>query len=271
MEELVAKIAEQIKTKIGDLNPEIAIILGSGLSEICDNFEQKIIIPYDEIDGMLHTTVVGHKNQFIVGRMYGKAIIIMQGRFHLYDGFSAKQVCMPIYVFKKLGVKTLIETNASGGINNNLSAGDIMLLTDQINITGQNALIGGAITNFGEEFIDMTEPYDIEYRNIMLNVAKDNDIKLKQGTYIQFTGPFYETKAEIKMASVIGADAVGMSTAIEVEAARQCQIKVVGLSAITNMASGLNETGLSHSEVLEGGKEASNKMITLIDKFIKSV
>ncbi len=270
MEKIVKNIVNQIKSKI-DKAPDIAIILGSGLSDIANEMSDKVVLPYDELNGMPKSKVHGHKNQFIIGNFEGKTIIAMQGRFHLYDGFSAKEAVLPIYIFKELGIKTLIVTNASGAIAKDLNAGDIMLITDHINHTGQNPLIGGPIIDYGSQFIDMTEPYDIEYRNKMLDIAKNLNIDLKQGIYIQFIGPFYETKADIKMASILGADSVGMSTAIEVECARQCNLKVLGLSLITNKAAGLGENKLSHTEVLECGKTASKNLVILIREFIKNI
>lgn len=270
MEKLVNKIASQIREIIG-FDPEIAIILGSGLSEIADALENKVVLPYSELDGMLLTKVEGHKNQFVCGKLSGKKVIAMQGRFHLYDGFSPKQVCLPIYIFKELGVKTLIITNASGGIADDLAAGDLMLISDHVNHTGQNALIGGPIIDYGVQFVDMTEPYDIKYRKLAIEIANQNKINLKQGTYMQFIGPFYETKADIKMAKVLGANAVGMSTAVEVEAAVQCKLKVLGLSLITDKAAGLSKNKLTHEDVLRVAQNASNKMTTLIEEFVKRV
>ena len=268
MEEIIKKIVSQIKQKT-DIKPEIAIVLGSGLSDILEDMTDKIVINYSELEGMLKTSVEGHKNQFIIGKINGVGVISMLGRFHLYDGFSAKQVSMPIYIFKELGVKTLITTNSAGGVREDLNAGDIAVLTDHINRTGTNCLIGGANIYYGEQFVDMTEPYDVIYRQKVLEIASKYNINLKQGVYVQFLGPFYETKAEIKMAKIIGGDIVGMSTVLEVEAARQCNIRVLGLSVITNKATGLSSQKLSHSEVLQNSKLATKNLIKIIKEFIK--
>ena len=270
MEKIIKNIVRQIRERVKE-TPEIAIVLGSGLTEIADYLEEKQVIRYDELDGMLQTKVEGHKNQFIFGKLFGKNIVAMQGRFHLYDGFTAKQVCMPIYLFKELGVKTLIITNASGGIADNLNAGDIMLIEDHINHTHQNAMINGPVIDYGVQFVDMTEPYDVEYRNILKQCAKDLGIDIKTGTYLQVSGPFYETKAEVRMMKSEGADAVGMSSAIEAEAANHCGLRVLALSAVSNKASGLSDNKLSHKEVLEMGKITGQKLVKLISEFIKRV
>ena len=270
MEELVKSIANEIRQKIKK-QPEIAVILGSGLSELLDNMQNKVIIPYSSLNGMLLTKVEGHKNQFVVGQIGQKTVIAMQGRFHLYDGFSPKEVCLPIYVFKELGVKTLIVTNASGAVNPKFKPGEIVLLTDHINHTGQNALVGGAIINYGVQFVDMSEPYDAKYREIVTNLSAKFNISIKTGVYMQFIGPFYETKADIKMARILGADLVGMSTVLEVESARQCNLRVLGLSVATNMATGVSAEHLSHDEVLQNSKIASKNLTKLVDEFIKQI
>lgn len=270
MEKLIRHIEEQIKSKIKE-TPEIAIILGSGLSGIADNIENKQTIEYNEFDGMFKTDVEGHKNQFVFGKLHGKNVVAMQGRFHLYDGFTAKEVCMPIYLFKELGVKTLIITNASGGIADKLNAGDIMIVEDHINNTHQNAMIGGFAIDYGKQFVDMTEPYDVEYRNLAKQCAKDLGIEVKTGVYLQTVGPFYETKAEVRMMKYLGADAVGMSSAIEAEAANHCGLRVLALSTISNKACGLSNNKLDHKEVLEMGKITGQKLVKLISEFVKRV
>ena len=270
MEEIIKSIVEQIKQKI-DFTPEIAIVLGSGLSDLIEEMEDKITIPFSDIKNMPISNVLGHKNQFIVGKLENKNVIIMQGRFHLYDGFTTKQAVMPIYVFKLLGVKTLILTNASGGINDNYNIGDLVMINDHINYTKENCLMGGESVKLGKDFVDMTEPYDVEYRKLALNIAKQNDIDLKEGIYIQFTGPFYETKAEIKMAKVLGADLVGMSTVLEVEASQHCDLRTIAFAIITNKAAGLSNSRLSHNEVLINSKISANKLKKLLLTFIKEI
>lgn len=270
MEKIVRSIVSQINQKI-EIHPEIAIVLGSGLSDIVDCMDEKIIIPYNELEGMLQTKVEGHKNQFIVGKLAGKNVIAMQGRFHLYDGFSAKQVAMPIYIFKELGVKTLILTNAAGGVKDDMKPGDIAVICDHINNTATNCMIGGPIIDYGTQFVDMSEPYNNDYIQIVENIAKKESIKLCKGTYMQFLGPFYETKADIIMAKRVGADIVGMSTAVEVEAANHCGLKVLALSVITNKATGLSTEKNSHKDVLKASFSASKKLIKIVQEFVNQL
>lgn len=261
MEKLVNDIARQIE-EYGAKKPEIAVILGSGLSEILEDMKDKIHIPFEKIKGMPITNVIGHKNQFVFGTISGKRVLAMQGRFHLYDGFTAKQVCLPIYIFKQLGVKTIIITNASGSLNKDIKIGDIMAITDHINFTGQNALIGGAILDFGEKFVGMTEPYSHKLIDLAKTVAEHQGIYLKTGVYAQIVGPMYETIAQSKMLKTLGCDAVGMSTAVEVEAGVQCGLDILGLSIITDVADSVE--GVTHQAVLEQSKNSSQKLKMII-------
>ncbi len=270
MEEIIKSIAKQIKSKIYYV-PEIAIVLGSGLSDLINDIEDKVVIPFTQIKDMPLSKVSGHKNQFIFGKLNGKNVIVMQGRFHLYDGFTAKEITIPIYVFKLLGVRTLILTNASGGINENYNIGDVVLINDHINLTGQNCMIKGESLSLNKDFVDMTEPYDLQYRDMAKKIAEENQVDLKEGVYIQFTGPFYETKAEIKMAKIMGADLVGMSTALEVEASQHCDLKTIAFGVITNKAAGLSNKKLSHEEVLVNSKLAQKNLQTLICNLIKEL
>ena len=270
-ENLIEDIVKKIKS-LCDISPQIAMILGSGLQGIADKIENKVTIPYAEL-GMPQTKVAGHKSQFVLGSLKSKAVIAMQGRFHLYDGFSAKQVCLPIYIFKKLGVKKLIVTNASGALNPDFECGDIMQIVDQINLTGQNALVGGALVDYGEQFIDMSEPYSKKLVDLSKKIAQKNNITLKEGTYIQVLGPLYETNAYAKMLHNCGGDAVAMSTAIEVESAVQCGIDVVGYSVITDMAIKNNQqkTKTSHKEILNQSRKATEKLSKIIEDLIATI
>ena len=270
MEKMIKSIVEQISSKITK-KPEIAVILGSGLSDILDDIQNKTVIPYADLNGMPLVSVEGHKNQFVCGDLGNKYVIAMQGRFHLYNGFTAKQVAMPIYLFKELGVKTLILTNAAGGVNDNFNPGDIAVITDHINRTGTNCMIGGPIIDYGTQFIDMTKPYCEKYIDICEKLAKEDGFDLKKGTYIQFAGPFYETKAEITMAKSFGVDLVGMSTVLEVEAANHCRLNVLALSVITNKAAGLSKTVMEHKEVLSASQSVSRKLVKLIKKFVVEI
>ena len=268
---LVEKLANQIKQKITKM-PEVAMILGSGLSGLVDAMKDCTVIPYEELEGMLIPHVQGHKNQVVIGELGGKNVIAMQGRFHAYDGFSAKECALPIYLFKVLGVKTVIITNSSGAVNENYDVGDLMLIKGHINLTGMNPLIGGAIIDSGVEFVDLKEVYDKSYRNIMKELAKKHDIVLQEGVFLQDLGPSYETPAEVKFFRTIGADAVSMSTVLEVIACAQCNLKVLGISCIANKAvSDENNDVLTHEEVLESGRMAVNKLSILLTDFVKQL
>lgn len=270
MEQMIKSIVNTIKSKI-NVSPEVAIVLGSGLSTIAENVANPTTIPFESLEGMPKSSAQGHKNQFVVGQLANKNVIVMQGRLHLYDGLSAKEVCTPEYIFKELGVKTIILTNAAGGVAGDINPGDIMVITDHINNTRQNAMIGGPVIDYGNQFVDMTEPYNKKYIKLVDEISNKLNIPLKYGTYMQFIGPFYETKADIQMAQLLNIGAVGMSTALEVEACNHCGINVLALSLITNKAAGLNKTKLSHEEVLEIGKSSTHKMALLIENFLKSL
>ena len=268
---LVQSLASQISQKINE-KPTVAIILGSGLADIADNLENKVIIKYEELSGMPIPHVKGHKNQFVIGKMQGKQVIAMQGRFHPYDGFSAKECALPIYIFKLLGVQTCIITNSAGGVNLNYNAGDVMIIKNHINLTGLNPLIGGAIIDYGVEFVDLKDVYYKPYREITKQISSKYNLNLKEGTFLQDLGPSYETSAEVVFFRTIGADAVSMSTVLEVIAAGQCGLKVLGLSCIANKAiSEDNEEVLTHEEVLENAKIASNKLKIVIENFLKEI
>lgn len=270
MEKLVNEIVTQIKNHIS-AEPKIALILGSGLSEIVDVFEDKQILQYNQINGMPHTNVKGHKNQFVFGKINNKQVVAIQGRFHFYSGFSTKETVLPIYILKKLGVETLIVTNSAGATSKKYNVGDIMLITDHINLTGQNPLIGGTILPNEEQFLDMTNAYNLSYINKLKKIAKDQKIKVKQGVYAQFTGPSYETPSEVKFARKIGANAVGMSTALEVISARDCNIKVLGISSISNLGAGVDNKKMTHADVLSISRATSSKITQLITNFIKEI
>ena len=271
MEKIIKDIVETIKSKIS-FTPQIAIVLGSGLSDIVDIMQDKIEIDYNELPNMPNTTVAGHKNKFVLGKLGGKYVIMQLGRFHYYDCGDIKIVGLPVYIFKELGVETLIVTNSAGAVNKSFKVGDLVIITDQINLTGQNPLINGPIISYdNNQFIDMTEPFSYEYITKFKDIAKQNKVKVKQGVYLQNTGPSYETKAEIVMAQKIGADLVGMSTALEVIVAKQCNLKVFGISLVSNMATGISKTKMSHLEVLQNGKIGAQKLVKLLPKFVEVI
>lgn len=268
---LAQQIAEQIKGKIASL-PEVAVILGSGLAQIAEDMADKVEIPYRAIKGMLLPNVKGHKDQFVVGKIGQKTVIAMQGRFHPYEGWTVKECVLPIYVFKLLGVKYLIVTNSSGAVNKTYDVGDIMLIKDHINLTAMNPLIGGAIIDYGVEFVDLKGAYDKICMEKIEQIAQNEQIDLRKGVYAQMLGPSYETPAEVKYLRTIGVDAVAMSTVLEVIAGKQCGMKIVGFSCISNKAVEDDENAeLSHEEVLESAQKASKKLALLINEFVKQL
>jgi len=270
LKERAESISKQIKDIIKQ-DVKIAIILGSGLAGIADMMEDKIAIPYTQLKGMPMSKVQGHKNQFIFGKLGNKNVLAMQGRFHMYDGFSCKEATLPICIFKLLGIETLVVTNASGGVNPNFKPSDIMIINDFINLTGTNPCIDGNVLNLGPQFADMSEPFDYGYIDRIKAIAKKENISLVEGTYAQNYGPQYETKAEVRRLQNMGADAVGMSTVVEVMLAVQYDIKVLGLSCICNMGTGLATERLTHQEVLDNGVKMSKNLIKLVSEFVKEI
>lgn len=259
-----------IKEKIGDFKPEIGIILGSGLGELADEYCD-IAIPYSEIPGFEASTVSGHKSRLVFANINGKKVVMMQGRFHFYEGHSIQKVVFPVKVMKKLGVKTLIVTNAAGGVNPDFKPADLMIITDHINHMGVNPLIGPNDSGMGERFPDMSEVYTKKYVKLAENIGKKLGIKLQKGVYIALTGPSYETPAEVRMARILGADAVGMSTVPEAVTASWAGMNVIGLSCICNSAAGVSTVGLSHADVIKAAGEAKDKFIKLVKEIIKEI
>ncbi|MGI5949658.1 purine-nucleoside phosphorylase [Peptoniphilus sp.] len=261
------KTIKYIKSKI-NVAPEIGIVLGSGLGNFADNIEDRIEISYKDIPNFPVSTVSGHDGKLIFGKINGKDIVAMKGRIHFYEGYDMKDVVFPIKVLAEIGIKYLIITNAAGGVNMDFSAGDLMLITDHINITGRSPLIGPNDDSEGPRFLDMTNCYDNELIAMADDVSSKMGLKLQKGVYMYFTGPNYETAAEIRMARVLGADAVGMSTVPEVIVARHRGIKVLGISTITNMGTGVLDKPLDHSEVVQVGQEVSHKFSKLLTDIV---
>lgn len=259
-----------IKQRIGDFQPEIGIVLGSGLGDLADEYNE-ISIPYSEIEGFPTSTVQGHKGQLVFATINDKKIMMMQGRFHYYEGHSMQTVTYPIKIMKKLGVKTVILTNAAGGVNVYFKPSDLMLITDHINFMGANPLIGPNDDTLGVRFPDMSEVYTKSLRELARTCAKQLGIDLQEGVYIALTGPTYETPAEVNMVRTLGADAVGMSTVPEAIVASYCKMDVIGLSCICNSAAGISTVGLSHEEVLEAANVAKNKFKSLVLEIIKNI
>ena len=266
MEETIKYIQE----KIGKFIPEIGIVLGSGLGELADEYCDNAI-SYNDIPNFIKSTVVGHKGRLVFANILGKNVVMMQGRNHFYEGHSMREITYPIKVMKRLGVKTLILTNAAGGVNESFSTGDLMLITDHINFMGTNPLIGKNDDDFGERFPDMTEIYKRELIEISEKCAEELHIDIQKGIYLANSGPSYETPAEIRMARMLGADAVGMSTVPEAIVANYCGLKVLGISCISNSASTSGGKALSHNEVIEATNKAKAKFKKLVVKIIKKI
>ncbi|MBE6223744.1 MAG: purine-nucleoside phosphorylase [Bacteroidales bacterium] len=272
MDERVKKIyeaAEYIKGKIGDVKPLAGIVLGSGLGKLAELIEDPIIVPYREIPHFPTSTAVGHKGNFISGRLGGKQVVAMQGRFHYYEGYTMEYVTLPIRVMKVLGIDYLFVSNAAGGVNYDFKVGDLMVINDHINLL-PNPLIGPNMEEFGTRFPDMTHPYSPKLCEMANEIASEVGIALKKGTYLASTGPTYETPAEYKYFRTIGADAVGMSTIPEVIVARHCSIPVFGVSVITNEAHDDYAPDYVNDgdDVVRAADEAADKMCLLFTKMI---
>lgn len=259
-----------INEKTNNFKPEIGIILGSGLGDFVQNFES-ISIPYSEIPGFEKSTIQGHNGNLVFVEIQGKKIVIMQGRYHFYEGHSMEKVVYPVKVMKKLGIKTLIITNAAGAINKDFKPADLMLISDHINLMGTNPLIGKNDETLGTRFPDMSEIYKKDLIELAKNCAKEIGIEVKQGVYAACTGPSYETPAEINMLSTLGADTVGMSTAPEAIVANYCGINVLGISCITNATAGNKTAPLSHKEVIETANQAKDKFEKLLLQILEKI
>lgn len=247
--------------------PAAILVLGSGLGGLADEIVDAVRVPYGEIPGFPRSTVTGHAGALVVGILNGVEVAAMQGRFHLYEGWDAAEVGFPIRVLASLGAQLLLLTNAAGGLRPGMEAGDLMLISDHINLTGRNPLVG-PVQGREERFPDMSEPYDAELRRVAEAVALELRIPLTQGVYAALLGPSYETPAEVRMLRVLGADAVGMSTVPEVLVARALGMRVVGISCVTNLAAGLSGVTLSHEEVMQVGAGVRDRLASLIRAFL---
>ena len=275
MDSRVKKIREAVRFiqgRIGDQTPEIGIVLGSGLGKLGDAIEAEAIIPYAEIPHFAKSTAIGHKGNLIYGKLAGKQVCAMQGRFHYYEGYPMEQVTLPIRVMAALGIKTLFVSNAAGGLNQSFSVGDLMIIRDHINLL-PNPLIGPNFTDFGERFPDMTAAYDLDLIAKAEKIAKKAKIPVRKGVYLGNTGPSYETPAEVRFYLTIGADAVGMSTVPEVLVARHCGIRVFGMSVITNVSNIDNTSTVLNDgdDVVRAADAAAARMCTLFRKLIESI
>lgn len=260
-----------VKKRAPGLAPKAAIILGSGLGDFADSLEGKVVIPYSELPHFPQSSVVGHAGRLVLGTLQGQTIVAMQGRVHFYEGYEAWQVAFPARVLCAMKPNALVVTNAAGGINLDFKVGDLMAITDHINLSGWNALVGHNDERFGPRFPDMSHAYDPALRAKLLECAKQEGVGLRQGVYACMSGPSYETPAEIRMLRTVGADAVGMSTVPEVVAASHMGIKVAGISCVTNLAAGIGKEPLSHAEVSEVANRVRGVFGRLLARFLPAV
>ena len=266
LNQIINEAAEYIKARI-TLEPSIGLILGSGLGDFADGLENRIVIPFSEIPNFPRPTVEGHVGAFVIGSCQGKTVVALQGRLHYYEGHPQQVITIPVRVMALLGVKQIVLTNACGGINLNFVPGDLMLISDHINFSGANPLIGQNLNQFGPRFPDLSNVYTKQLRTKIMKAAEANGIALRQGVYAMYSGPNYETPAEIRMFRMMGADAVGMSTVPEAIVAAHCGMDVIGISCITNMAAGILPQKLNHQEVVETAAlvhDKFQKLLTLV-------
>lgn len=268
MYDKVIESVNYIKSKV-DKKPVVAVILGSGLGNLASVVENSKYIEYKDIPNFPQTTVAGHEGRLVFGEISGVEVVLMQGRFHYYEGYTMKQVTYPVYVMQQLGIKKLIVTNACGGINTSFTPGTLMIINDFINLVSDNPLIGVNDERFGLRFPDMSEPYKIEFIDKAKAIADEIGVEYKEGVYAGFMGPYYETAAEIRSIGRQGADAVGMSTVPETIAANYLGMDVLGIACITNMATGIQKVKHSHERVVETARKASTKLCKWVVKIIE--
>lgn len=270
LSERIREAKSFIQEKVA-FQPQIALILGSGLGTMVENIKNSIIINYDQIPHFPISTVEGHAGRLIAGDLEGKKVIAMQGRFHYYEGYSLAETTFPVRVLSALGTKCLLVTNAAGGVNKSFQPGDLMLITDHINLLGTNPLVGPNDNSLGERFPDMSEAYSLRLCKLARDVANKEKIELQEGVYCALSGPSYETPAEIRFLERMGGDAVGMSTVPEVIVANHAQMEVLGISCITNMAAGVTTKKLNHEEVMEAGRLVVDKFTRLVEGVVRGI
>lgn len=266
-----AETAAQFILQQTPLRPKIGLVLGSGLGAFADSLADATRIPFSEIPAFPRSTTIGHAGQLVIGKSGTVAVAVMQGRVHLYEGYSPQQVVFPMRVFGRMGIRSVILTNAAGGINLNYQQGALVLIRDHINLQGTNPLVGPNDDRFGLRFPDMTHAYAKDYRAIAKEEAAKLGMTLHEGVYAALLGSSYETPAEINYLRIIGADLVGMSTAFEVLAARHMRIKVLAISCVTNMAAGILDQPLSHQEVMETGERVRSSFEALLNAVLPSI
>ncbi|WP_042162634.1 purine-nucleoside phosphorylase [Paenibacillus gorillae] len=255
-------------TGLTPLKPEIGLIMGSGLGVLGDHLEDAVVIPYESIPYFPVSTVEGHAGELLVGSLSGRPVVLMRGRFHMYEGYGPELTAFPVRVMKSLGAKALLVTNAAGGVNTSFEPGDLMVISDHLNLTGKNPLVGPNDDELGVRFPDMSEAYSKRLRAVAREIAVTQGLTLREGVYAGLLGPNYETPAEIRMLRTLGADAVGMSTVAEVLAARHTGLEVLGISCISNMAAGILDQPLSHAEVIETTERVKSQFLALVKAII---
>ncbi|RUT36138.1 purine-nucleoside phosphorylase [Paenibacillus zeisoli] len=264
---IIQEAASYILEKAGS-KPEVGLILGSGLGILADHIENAVVLDYADIPHFPKSTVEGHAGELVLGTVGGRQVVLMKGRFHMYEGYGPEVTAFPVRVMKALGAGKLLVTNAAGGVNTSFHPGDLMLISDHLNMTGQSPLTGPNDNELGPRFPDMSEAYSRRLRTLAKEIAKEHDIPLQEGVYAGLIGPAYETPAEIRMLRTLGADAVGMSTVSEVIVARHAGLEVLGISCISNMASGILDQPLSHDEVMETTERVKEKFLGLVTSII---
>ena len=265
-----ARAAEVIRAKTGDAEPVIGIVLGSGLGGLAGDIEDAVHIPFGEIPGFPTATVIGHAGALVSGKLGGKNVVALAGRFHMYEGHSPQLAAFPVRVMYALGARTYFASNAAGGIRRDLDAGDLMIIEDHLNLTGVNPLTG-PVEEGDERFPDMSAPYDEELRDLLKSCAKTLDLPVKEGVYAWLAGPSFETKAEVRMLERLGADAVGMSTVPEVIVARAMGMRAAGISCVANAASGIGGAPVLHADVLEVTARAALGFQALVREFVAAL
>ncbi|MGA2762713.1 MAG: purine-nucleoside phosphorylase [Spirochaetia bacterium] len=270
MRERVEEAADYAGSRIGG-PPEVALVLGSGLGGLAEELEGAVAIPYGDIPHFPVSTAPGHAGRLVAGRLSGRSVVAMQGRFHFYEGYQASELSFAPRVLRRLGARVLVLTNAAGGVNLSFSPGDFMLLSDHLNLTGQNPLIGGESTAFGPLFPDQSNVYDQALRARVRRSAREEGVVLREGIYGWFAGPCFETPAEIRMARYFGADAVGMSTVPEAIAGAHCGMRVMGISLIANMAAGILPQPITAEEVLAISGERGPRFAALLKRFLQNL
>lgn len=262
--EIITRAVQLIRERT-DFEPEIGMILGSGLGGYSDQIENPVIIPYHDIPDFPVSTVTGHTGQLIIGMCRGRRIIAMQGRVHYYEGYSQKDITLPVRIMKRLGVTKMVLTNACGGLNREIKPGTLMMIRDHINYSGSNPLLGENFEEDGSRFPDVSQVYKKEYRDNLKAAANARGIHLEEGVYMMFSGPSYATPAEIRVARLMGADAVGMSTVPEAIVCAHCGISVLGISCITNYAPGILEQPVNHEEVLDTAARVKKVFVEILN------